>query len=118
MGVRLVPLAVVGGIAVWAVPRHDRVGWIVLGVAVGLTVLGAVAKYLLPGRKLRAGSVIVPDADRATLEPMLSDLGLSAWAVASRPEVRTHDLDVARIGLVHNWSRTQDEGWWRAALDA
>ncbi|HTK61398.1 MAG TPA: DUF456 domain-containing protein [Pseudonocardia sp.] len=51
------PLLVVGGIAVWAVPRHDRVGWIVLGVAVGLTVLGAVAKYLLPGRKLRAAGV-------------------------------------------------------------
>ena len=51
------PILVVGGIAVWAVPRHDRVGWIVLGVAVGLTLLGLVAKYLLPGRKLRAAGV-------------------------------------------------------------
>lgn len=51
------PILVVGGIAVWAVPRHDHVGWIVLGVAVGFTLLGAVAKYLLPGRKLRAAGV-------------------------------------------------------------
>jgi uncharacterized protein YqgC (DUF456 family) len=51
------PILVVAGIAVWAVPRHDRVGWIVLGLAVGLTLLGAVAKYLLPGRKLRAAGV-------------------------------------------------------------
>lgn len=51
------PVLVVAGIAVWAVPRHDRVGWIVLGVAVGLTLLGAIAKYLLPGRKLRAAGV-------------------------------------------------------------
>jgi len=51
------PVLVVAGIAVWAVPRHDRVGWIVLGVAVGLTLLGMVAKYLLPGRKLRAAGV-------------------------------------------------------------
>lgn len=51
------PVLVVAGIAVWAVPRHDRVGWIVLGVAVGLTLLGAVAKYLLPGRKLRTAGV-------------------------------------------------------------
>ena len=51
------PVLVVAGIAVWAVPRHDRVGWIVLGAAVGLTLLGAVAKYLLPGRKLRAAGV-------------------------------------------------------------
>jgi hypothetical protein len=51
------PVLVVAGIAVWAVPRHDRIGWTVLGVAVGLTLLGAIAKYLLPGRKLRAAGV-------------------------------------------------------------
>jgi hypothetical protein len=48
---------------------------------------------------------------------MLKDLGLSAWAVANAPAVRTHELDVPRIGYVHSWSRTQDEGWVRAALD-
>ena len=51
------PVLVVAGIAVWAVPRHDRIGWTVLAVAVGLTLLGAVAKYLLPGRRLRAAGV-------------------------------------------------------------
>ena len=51
------------------------------------------------------------------LEPMLKDLGLSAWAVAAAPSVKTHDLDVPRIGYVHSWTRTQDEGWVRAALD-
>jgi hypothetical protein len=40
-----------------------------------------------------------------------------AWAVASVPSVKTHDLDVPRIGYVHAWQRTQDEGWVRAALD-
>jgi hypothetical protein len=48
---------------------------------------------------------------------MLRDLGLSAWAVGSAPTVKTHDLDVPRIGYVHSWTRTQDEGWVRAALD-
>jgi hypothetical protein len=48
---------------------------------------------------------------------MLKDLGLSAWAVASAPSVKTHDLDIPRIGYIHSWTRTQDEGWWRAALD-
>jgi hypothetical protein len=69
------------------------------------------------GRTFRAGAIIVPNADRAKLEPMLKDLGLSAWAVASAPTVKTHDLDIPRIGYVHSWSRTQDEGWVRAALD-
>jgi len=69
------------------------------------------------GHKLRAGSFIIPNADRAKLEPMLKDLGLSAWAVASAPSVKTHDMTVPRIGYIHSWSRTQDEGWVRAALD-
>ena len=35
----------------------------------------------------------------------------------SAPTVKTHDLDIPRIGYVHSWTRTQDEGWVRAALD-
>ena len=69
------------------------------------------------GHKFRAGAFIIPNADRAKLEPMLRDFGLSAWAVASVPLVKAHDLDVPRIGYIHSWSRTQDEGWVRAALD-
>jgi hypothetical protein len=79
--------------------------------------LAAEDDFELGGHKFRAGSIIVPNADRATLEPMLNDLGLSAWAVASAPSVKAHDLDIPRIGYVHSWTRTQDEGWWRAALD-
>ena len=41
--------------------------------------------FELGGHKFRAGAIIVPNADRAKLEPMLKDLGLSAWAVASAP---------------------------------
>ncbi|WP_224391801.1 DUF456 domain-containing protein [Pseudonocardia sp. ICBG1293] len=51
------PLLIVGGVAVWAVPRGDAVGWWVLGIAVLVTVAGQVAKYLLPGRRLAASGV-------------------------------------------------------------
>ena len=83
----------------------------------GVKMLAAEEDFELNGRKFRAGAIIVPNADRATLEPMLKDLGLSAWAVAAAPAVQTHDLDIPRIGYVHSWTRTQDEGWVRAALD-
>jgi hypothetical protein len=73
--------------------------------------------FELNGRKLRAGALIIANADRATLEPQLKDLGLSGWAVASAPTVKTHTLTTPRIGYVHSWTRTQDEGWVRAALD-
>ena len=73
--------------------------------------------FELAGHKFRAGAIIIANADRASLEPTLKDLGLSAWAVATAPNVPTHDLDIPRIGYVHSWTRTQDEGWVRAALD-
>jgi hypothetical protein len=69
------------------------------------------------GRKFRAGSFVVPAGDRAALDKSLKDLGLTGYAVASAPTVAMHDLDVPRIGYIHAWQRTQDEGWVRAALD-
>jgi hypothetical protein len=73
--------------------------------------------FELNGRKFRAGAFIIPGGDRAKLGKQLEDLGLSGWAVAAAPSVKTHDLDIPRIGYVHSWQRTQDEGWVRAALD-
>jgi hypothetical protein len=79
--------------------------------------LAAEEDFDLNGHKLRAGAFIIPNADRAKLEPMIRDLGLSAWAVASAPSVKTHEMKIPRVGYVHSWSRTQDEGWVRGALD-
>ncbi len=69
------------------------------------------------GHKFRAGAFIIPNADRARLEPALRELGLSGWGVATAPSVKSHDLDLPRIGYVHSWANTQNEGWVRAALD-
>jgi len=79
--------------------------------------LAAEEDFNVNGHAFRAGAFIIPNADRARLEPMVRDLGLSAWAVASAPTVKTHELKIPRIGYAHSWSRTQDEGWVRAALD-
>ncbi|HXD48852.1 MAG TPA: M14 family zinc carboxypeptidase [Gemmatimonadaceae bacterium] len=77
----------------------------------------AEAAFDADGQHFDAGSLIIPNANRAQLEPELKTLGLTGVALASAPGVATHELDVPRIGYVHSWSRTQDEGWTRAALD-
>jgi hypothetical protein len=69
-------------------------------------------------RRMPAGSIVIPNADRSNLAPQLEALGLAAWALPAAPAVPTHDLDLPRVGYVHSWTRTQDEGWWRAAFDA
>lgn len=50
-------IVVLAGVAVWAIPRGDAVGWWVLGIAGALVVVGTVAKYLLPGRRLKDAGV-------------------------------------------------------------
>jgi hypothetical protein len=82
-----------------------------------VTMSAAEDDFEAAGHKFRAGAFIIPSADRATIQASLEELGLSAWAVASAPEVKSHDLDVPRIGYVHSWSSTQNEGWVRAAFD-
>ena len=78
----------------------------------------AEAAFEAEGHKFSAGSFVIANANRPQLEPVLKDLGLSGYAVASVPaSVKTHDLDVPRIGYIHSWGNTQDEGWVRAALD-
>ncbi|MEO8726033.1 MAG: hypothetical protein ABI383_07890, partial [Acidobacteriaceae bacterium] len=79
--------------------------------------LAAEDDFDLDGHHFRAGAFIIPDADTSKLAPSIKELGLSAWATGSAPAVKTHELTVPRIGYVHTWQRTQDEGWVRAALD-
>ena len=83
----------------------------------GVRMHAAEEDFEAAGRRFRAGAFVIPAADRARLEPTLRELGLSGYAVAAAPTVRMHELDLPRIGYVHAWQRTQDEGWVRAALD-
>ncbi|MDX1395186.1 MAG: hypothetical protein R3195_12385, partial [Gemmatimonadota bacterium] len=79
--------------------------------------LAAEADFRMDGHDFRAGAFIIPNADRATIAPSLEEYGLTARATDDQPDVLTHELDVPRIGYLHSWRRTQDEGWVRAALD-
>ena len=69
------------------------------------------------GHRFAPGAFVIAEANRAELEPSIKALGLSAWAVDAPPNVPMHDLDVPRIGYVHTWTSTQDEGWVRLAFD-
>lgn len=82
----------------------------------GVRMLAAEKDFEMAGHAFRAGAFIIPEGERATLEASLTQYGLSAWA-GSMPDVPTHELDIPRIGYIHSWQRTQDEGWVRAALD-
>ena len=79
--------------------------------------LAAEAPFDVNGKHYRAGTFILPSSNRADIANTLHELGLTAEAVAAVPTVATHPLAAPRIGFLHSWLYTQDEGWWRAALD-
>jgi len=69
------------------------------------------------GQKFNRGSFIVRDVKAGDLNAAASELGLKAVALESAPTVKTHPARAARVALMHTWINTQDEGWWRLALD-
>ena len=73
-------------------------------------------------RSFNAGSFIVktegnPADVAARLTKEVTDLGISAVAVDELPKVASHNLAVPRIALVHTWTNTQNEGWYRIEFD-
>jgi hypothetical protein len=69
------------------------------------------------GRKYNRGSLIIRKASVNELRQAAADLGIQVSAGAAAPTVKTHPARAARIALMHTWQSTQDEGWWRIALD-
>jgi hypothetical protein len=74
-------------------------------------------QFSAAGQTFGPGSFIVHNANRTQLEPALRELGLTGYVAEVPAGVKTHDLDVPRIGYIHSWRNTQNEGWVRAALD-
>ena len=69
------------------------------------------------GMKFNRGSFILRSGPSDTLARSAAELGLKLRALPTPPTVKTHPLRAPRIGYVHSWLSTQDEGWWRLALD-
>jgi len=69
------------------------------------------------GRKFARGSFLIKGVSAAEAGRVASELGLQIQSLASAPSVKTHPLRAPRVALLHSWLRTQDEGWWRMALD-
>ncbi len=74
------------------------------------------------GESYRAGTFIIPAAGNpANLSTDLAatarSLGLTVRSVASDPKVARHPLALPRIAILHGWMTTQQEGWFRLALE-
>lgn len=78
--------------------------------------------FKIGDRSFNAGSFLIkaegnPADLAARLSKEVAALGITANAVDKLPEVASHPIAVPRIALVHTWTNTQNEGWYRIELD-
>jgi len=74
------------------------------------------------GLNFKAGSFIIKTEQNPLdlgerLRKAAAELGLTVHAVEAAPNVPMHELAAPRVALVHTWLNTQNEGWFRIALD-
>jgi len=69
------------------------------------------------GHKFNRGSFLIRGVAPAELDRLTKELGLTGYALAAGPSVKTHPLRAARVAIMHTWISTQTEGWWRQAFD-
>jgi hypothetical protein len=87
-----------------------------------LKIAAAEEPFEAGGRKFNAGSFIIKasenpgDLKQMLAEP-IADSGLKAVAVEKVPEIKTHMLAVPRIAILHTWTNTQNDGWFRIEFD-
>ncbi len=77
----------------------------------------AEASFDADGRRFNRGTFLVRGVPAGVLESTTKALGLTAYALAAAPSIKTHPVRAARVALIHTWTSTQMEGWWRIAFD-
>src|SRR5262249_35779763 len=85
-------------------------------------ILAAEESFKAGDQQFNAGSFIIktegnPADLRGQLDAATAEYGINAVAVDKRPEVKTHELAVPRIVILHTWTSTQNEGWFRIEFD-
>jgi hypothetical protein len=74
------------------------------------------------GHSYRAGTFIIPAAGNPAdlagrLQAAARELSLTVDTTSTDPKVARHPLAVPRIAIIHTWTTTQQEGWYRLALE-
>ncbi len=84
-----------------------------------IRILAAEDGFEAEGRKYPRGTFLIPSDPtvREKLTAVSRDLGLIITLLKEMPEVDTRELAVPRIAILHTWTNTQSEGWYRLAFD-
>jgi hypothetical protein len=68
------------------------------------------------GKKFAAGTWILRDST-SDIATQVRSLGLIGQSTSADLKIKTHALAAPRIAIMHTWQGTQNDGWYRVALD-
>jgi hypothetical protein len=88
----------------------------------GIRMFAAEDSFTAEGHSYPVGTIVVPVADAGRdaeheVREAAEALGLIGTTVRDVPVVGRHELELPRIGLIHSWVNTQNEGWVRYVFD-
>lgn len=87
-------------------------------LAAGAAVSRCEQGFTAHGRRFPAGTFLVEQASRDTLEQLVKECGLGAFAIATDTEGPRKALRQPRIGVYRSWRPNAiDEGWTRFVLE-
>ncbi len=104
----------------WIVPNTADMGLATFRFALkDVKMWSAEGPFEVAGVKFGAGAVIIPadGVSQSQIAEAAKGMGLKITAVDAVPGVARHELAAPRIALVHTWTNTQNEGWFRVAMD-
>lgn len=117
-GVITAPAGVVGSGSVYMINHNADNALATLRYALKDADMQAIEEPLnASGQHFNRGSFVIRGVAQDVLDRTIKELGLKAYAMAAAPDVKMHPLRAARVAMVHNWSSTQTEGWWRIGFD-
>jgi hypothetical protein len=112
------PGGVVGSGALYAINNAADVQMATLRYALKDADIQAVEEpFEAEGHKFNRGTFIIRNVPAATLDAATKELGLKAIGLSTPPTPRMHPVRAARVAILHSWTNTQTEGWWRIAFD-
>jgi hypothetical protein len=73
--------------------------------------------FKVSGSEMPAGTIIIEEPSDA-VKDAAQGLSIGFRGVNTSPSVATHEVKLPRIAVLHTWVNTQDEGWFRLALES
>jgi hypothetical protein len=116
----LLPEKLPRGGRVWVIANHGQLALGPVRFALGdERVLVAEEAFESGKETYPAGSLLfdLEKNDREKLSRVLGESLLKVTSLKKFPEVKTHELDLPRLAVLHTWTDTQNAGWVRYSFD-